>query len=81
MSSKQIPTHISDALHGELSIAMQSAFGEAMHAIGATPQPCCFDCAHSAKPGLGCHLAGGAVPPLQVICKGCPAFKRDPIEF
>jgi hypothetical protein len=52
-----------------------------MLAIDATLQPCCFDCVHSAKPALGCNLAGGAVPPLHVICKGCPKFERDPVPF
>jgi hypothetical protein len=81
MSSKSIPVHVSDELHKALSLAAQSAIGEALAAVGAEQQPCCYDCVHSHKTLPGCKLAPDVAVPLRVICKGCPAFERDPIGF
>ncbi len=39
----------------------------------------CKDCTHWQQPG--CALAGGAVPPLDVIEEGCPSWVWDGVPF
>jgi hypothetical protein len=78
MSTKpsRIMNRVSNKIHREISIVIQSAVGEALEAIGATAQECCYDCIYINKETNYCRK-WHTTPPLKVLCKGCEAFEED----